>query len=64
MKESMDRYDNFLTLYGKKIRYESYLWNMEKLYLLCDKRLRIVEKDEEEWKKFVEACKCRRNNTI
>ena len=34
MQDSMDRYFNKLTFAGKTIQYESYMWNMRKLFLL------------------------------
>ncbi len=61
MKASMEKYDNSIDLYGKKIYYESYLWNLEKAYLLCDEKLRTVKKDEEQWNKFLEICELQRN---
>lgn len=53
MQDSMDSYFNKLTFAGKTIQYESYMWNMRKLFLLCDDELRLVEKNQEEWDKFL-----------
>lgn len=55
MQDSMDRYFNKLTFSGKTIQYESYMWNMRKLFLLCDDKLRLVEKNQEAWEKFFET---------
>lgn len=56
MQDSMDMYSNTINFKGKNITYESFMWNMERLYYSCDEKLRILEKDEEEWDHFVEAC--------
>lgn len=53
MQDSMDSYFNKLTFAGKTIQYESYMWNMRKLFLLCDNELRLVEKNQEEWDVFL-----------
>lgn len=53
MQDSMDRYFNKLTFAGKTIQYESYMWNMRKLFLLCDDKLRLVEKNQEAWDEFL-----------
>lgn len=45
MQDSMECYLNKLTFAGKTIQYESYMWKVRKLFLLCDNKLRTVEKD-------------------
>ena len=47
MQDTMDKCDNIISINGKRIIYESYMWDMEKLFLACDEKLRIIEKDEE-----------------
>lgn len=53
MRDTMDKYYNCISFGGKNILYESYMWNMKKLFLLCDEKLRIIEKDEEKWNSFI-----------
>ena len=53
MQDSMDSYFNELSFAGKTIQYESYMWNMRKLFLLCDDELRLVEKNQEKWDEFL-----------
>ena len=54
MQDSMDSYFKKLTFAGKTIQYESYMWNIRKLLLLCDNELRLLEKNQEEWNIFFE----------
>lgn len=55
MQDSMENYSNKLTFAGKTLQYESYMWNMRKLFLLCDNKLRLVEKNQEKWNVFLKT---------
>lgn len=61
MQDSMDKYYNTMRFSGNKLLYESYKLNMEKLYFFCDENLHLIERDEDEWNKFLEVCN--RNGT-
>lgn len=52
MQDSMEAFDNKLTFAGKTIQYESYMLNMKKLFLICDDKLRLIEKRKNKWDEF------------
>lgn len=51
----MDKYYNKISYSGKSVLYESFMWNMKKLFELCDEKLKIIEKNQEEWEEFIKA---------
>lgn len=55
MQDSMDKYYNKISYGGKSVLYESFMWNMKKLYELCDEKLKIIEKNQEKWDEFIKA---------
>lgn len=52
MQDSMEAFDNKLTFAGKTIQYESYMLNMKKLFLICDDKLRLIEKRKNKCDEF------------
>lgn len=55
MQDSMDKYYNKISYGGKSVLYESFMWNMKKLFELCDEKLKIIEKNQEKWEEFIKA---------
>ena len=53
MNNSMQKYYKNIYLYGKNIKYECYLWNLQKFAKLCDEKFRTIERDEEKWNEFM-----------
>lgn len=45
MQDSLDKYFKELFFARKTIKYESYMWNIRRLCLMCDEQLRLVEKN-------------------
>lgn len=61
MRDTMDKYNNLISFEGNNIMYESYMWNMEKLFHACDEKFLVLEKDEDRWNDFIKECNSSNN---